>query len=315
MSFSLMSCEKPRTEFNTHILDGYFVQSIAFDNLGNAWIGTFKQGLIKYNPNETIVYNSQNSIIADTSVIHDIAVDSKNNIWIACEGLIKYDGTDFELYHSENTPIPENYVKSIAIDSKDNIWFSSSRARQGGFVKYDNIDWTVFTPDNSDLPVNFVQSIAIDNNDDIWLALNGGVNNPHLVKISGDNWSNYTSADLGFTPYSFGNIQFNSKNQLCGAIDYTFSSYISNNRPHVFIFDENSTEQLLHDDISIVKFITVDKEDNIWCGMYSGGYAVYKSQNWTVDNSTFKEESVFCIEQSPDNKMWIGTGNGIFIND
>lgn len=316
----LISCEKtnenpktPQTDFNKQILDGFFVTSIAFDNQGNAWIGTFKQGLIKYNSNETIFYNSDNSIISDNSVIYDITVDSKNNIWIACEGLIKYDGTNFTHFNSVNTPMPEDVVSSIAIDSKDNIWFSSSRFRQGGIVKYNGSDWIVYTPDNSELPVNLVRSIAIDKNDNVWLALNEFVNDAYLVKISDDNWTIYTSADLGFTPYYLGNIQINSKNQLCGTIDYSLSSTIIHNGPQVFIFDGSSSETLQYDSISNIKFITVDNEDNIWCGT-SGGFMVYDGQKWTIDNSRFIEESVFAIEQSPENKIWIGTGDGIYIN-
>ncbi len=318
---SLISCKKTnenikelQTDFSNQILDGYFVKSIAFDKQGNAWIGTFKQGLIKYNSSGTIVYNSGNSIISDTCVIYDIAVDSKNNVWIACDGLIKFDGTDFTHFNSANTPIPEDFISSIAIDSKDNIWFSSSRFRQGGIVKYNNSDWTVYTPDNADLPVNFVQSIAIDKNDNVWLALNEIVNEAYLVKISGDNWTIYTSTDLGFKPYYFGNIQINSQNQLCGAIDYSLSSMFTNNGPQVFIFDGTSTEKLQYDSISNIKFITVDNEDNIWCGAY-GGYAVFNGEKWLIDDSSFKEESVFAIEQSPENKIWIGTGDGIYIND
>jgi ligand-binding sensor domain-containing protein len=319
---SLVSCDKPKditpktinTDFNTKILDGYFVKSIAYDNLGNAWVGTFKQGLIKYNSDATIVYNSENSIISDTSVIYDIAVDSKNNVWIACEGLIKYDGANFTKFNSQNTPIPEDFISSIAIDSKDNIWFSSSRFRQGGVVKYDNSNWKVYTPDNSDLPVNLVQSIAIDNKDNVWLALNEIVNDSYLVKISNDKWTTYTSSNLGFKPYYFGNIEINSQNKLCGAIDYSLSSMIINNGPQVFIYNGNSTQQLQYDEESNIKFITIDNEDNIWCGTY-GGYAVYNGQKWTIDNSSFMEESVFAIEQSTDNKIWIGTGDGIYIND
>lgn len=74
---SLSSCEKfdgnpvrPNTDFSHQILEGYFVTSIAFDHQGNAWIGTFKQGLIKYNPSGITLYKSTNSIIPDTSVIH-----------------------------------------------------------------------------------------------------------------------------------------------------------------------------------------------------------------------------------------------------
>ena len=146
------------------------------------------------------------------------------------------------------------------------------------------------------------------------MALNEIVNDAYLVNISDDNWTIYTSTDLGFTPYYFGNIQIDSKNQLCGAIDYSLSSMITNNGPQVFIFDGSSSEKLQYDSISNIKFITVDNEDNIWCGAY-GGYAVFNGEKWTIDNLIFKEESVFAIEQSLDNKIWIGTGDGIYIND
>ena len=318
---SISSCEKSdddphilRTDFNHKILDGYFVTSIAFDNQGNAWIGTFKQGLIKYNSNETTVYNAENSILPDSSVIYDIAVDSKDNVWIGCEGLIKYEGNEFTQYNSTNSPIPEDFVYSIAIDSKDNIWFTSCRFLQGGIVKYDGSNWTVYKPENSELPVNFVKSIAIDNNDNVWLALSEVVNNSYLVRIRNDNWRTYTSDDLGFSPYYFGNIQINSKNEVCGAIDYSLSSTMFNNEPQVFIFDGESSELMQIDSVSSVKSITIDNEDNIWCAAHSG-YAVFDGKEWTVDNISFKENSVFAIEQALDNSIWIGTGDGIYIYD
>lgn len=301
------------TDFSHKILEGYFVTSIAFDKQGNAWIGAFKQGLIKYNHGEVTVYNSSNSLLPDSSVIYDIAVDSKDNIWIGCEGLIKFDGTGFTCFNSQNSEIPEDFVVSIAIDSKDNIWFTSCRFRQGGVVHYDGTNWTVYTHDNSDLPVNSVRSIAIDNNDNVWLALSEIVNDSYLVKISDSNWTIYTSNELGFSPYYFGNIQVNSKNQLCGAIDYTLSSIISNQGPQVFIFDGETTEQLQYDSISNIRSIAIDQEDNIWCIGYDA-YAIYNGESWTIDDSSFSDVGVFAIEQSPDKSIWIGTGDGIYMN-
>jgi ligand-binding sensor domain-containing protein len=301
-------------EFNTRILDGYFVTSIAFDKLGNAWMGTFKQGLIKYNAGEVTVYHAGNSTLSDTSVIHDVAIDSKNNVWIGCDGLMKFDGNTFTHYHSANTPMPEDYVSAIAIDAKDNVWFSSSRFQKGGVVKYDGANWTVYTPDNSDLPANFVRSIAIGKNDEVWLALNEVVNHAFLAKISGDNWTVYTHAGLGFTPYYLGNIQIDSKNRLCGANDFSLSSLLANNGPQVFIFNGASSEKLQFDNTSIVRFITVDNQDNIWCGLY-GGYSVYNGVDWKVKSSRFQNEGVFAIEQSPDGRIWIGTGDGVYVSD
>lgn len=322
VAVSLLSCEKtnvtgnkfpgnPDTHFGRKILNGYFVTSIAFDSKGNAWIGTFKQGLIKFNSHETRVYDSSNSIIPSDGVIWDIAVDSKDNVWIGCNGIVKYDGIDFTLYNSVNTPIPEDFVSSITIDSKDNIWFTSCRFREGGVVKYDGNSWTVYTPENSLLPANLVKSIAVDGNDNVWLALSEIVNQTYLLNISGSKW---TSVDLGFSPYYFANIEFNSQSHLCGGIDYSLSSLWINSGPQVFIFDGNRSVQLNFDNMTKIRSITVDNEDNIWCAT-NGGYAVYNGEDWIVDDSTFKDISVFTIEQANDNKIWIGTGNGIYINE
>ena len=303
------------TDFDKVILKDYFVTSIAFDNVGNAWIGTFKQGLIKYHSGVKTVYNASNSIISDEWVINNLEVDSKNNVWVGAEGLIKFDGKKFTHYNTSNTPIPEDFVSSIAIDSRDNVWFTSCRFRKGGVVKYDGTNWKVFTPENSPLPKNLVKSIAIDKNDDVWLALNEIVNDVNLAKISNNNkWTVYTNSELGFTPYYLGNIKTNSKNQLCAAIDYSLSSTMNNNRVQTFIFDGKTATQLNFENSSGVKSLYVDRNDNIWCCIYRG-IAVYNGEKWILNNDEkFSEHGAFTIAQAPDNKIWIGTGNGIYIN-
>jgi len=302
------------TEFNKKILEGYFVTAIAYDQLGNAWIGTFSQGLIKYNAAETVVYNTSNSDFPNNAPIWDLAVDSRNNVWIGCEALIKFDGNRFTTYNSGNSKVPEDFISSIAIDSKDNVWFASCRFREGGIVKYDGANFTVYTPENSPLPVNLVHGIAIDVNDNVWLALTETVTETSLVKISSEKWTLFTSKELGFSPYYIGNIGINSDNEVCAAIDYSLSSAWVNLGPQVFIFDGKSTEQLQFDNLTKVKSVTVDRSDHLWCTTYKG-YAVFDGNQWTVDDSTFNDTGVFAIEQSPDHHMWIGTGNGIYINE
>lgn len=324
ISISLYSCKKSEeipvtinTEFKHHILAGYDVTSIAFDNHGNAWVGTYnKPELIKYNLNskETVSYNSSNLMISDSECIWDIAVDKKNNIWIGSDGLIKFDGVNFTKYTSKNTGIPVDFIHSMRIDSKDNIWFSSSSHREGGLVKYDGVNWTVTTPDNSDLPMNGVRDIAIDKNDNVWLAQYTYLGKSCLVKMSNDTWSTYTNEELGFTPAWWGNIEINSKGQVCGAIDYTYSDKVFNPRPQAMIFDGVNCKQLKYDNFSNVQSITVDNEDNIWCKS-KNGFAVFDGSSWLIDSLTFKNIRIEKIVQSKDNKIWIGTENGIYIND
>jgi ligand-binding sensor domain-containing protein len=301
------------TEFSTRILDGFFVTSIAFDQLGNAWIGTFSQGLIKYNSRETIIYDTSNSIIPE-GPIWDVAVDSKNTVWVGSSALIEFDGSRFTAFNSSNSKIPEDYISFIAIDSKDNIWFASCRFRQGGLVKYDGSQFTAFTPENSLLPASLIHGIAIDMNDNVWLAFTETVMDTYLVKISGRKWSVYSGDDLGFSPYYISNIDINSDNELCAAVDYSLSSTWPNLGPQLFIFDGEVTEQMQFDNTSKVHHMMVDRSDHIWCATWDG-YAVYDGDQWMVDNSTFSETSVFTIEQAPDARIWLGTGDGIYINE
>lgn len=320
----LYSCEKSDVDsviindkFNHHILEGYDVTSIAFDNHGNAWVGTYnKPELIKYNLNskEAVFFNSSDLRIIDSECIWDLAIDKKDNIWIGSDGLIKFDGVNFTKYTSKNTGIPVDFIHSMTIDSKDNIWFSSSSHREGGLVKYDGTNWTVFTPENSDLPMNGVKSIAVDKNDNIWLAQYTYLGKSCLVKISNDTWSTYTNKELGFTPAWWGNIEINSKDQVCGAIDYTYLDKVYNPRPQAIIFDGVNCKQLQFDKFANVQSITVDNEDNIWCKS-KNGFAVFDGSSWFIDSLTFKNIRIETIELSKDNKIWIGTENGIYIND
>jgi ligand-binding sensor domain-containing protein len=311
--------EQETSGFKLESLDGYVVKAIAFDSKGNAWIGTQGKGLIRYNENENkiVLYNSENSILPEDFVLWDIAVDRNDNVWIGANGLWKFDGKNFTHYNSQNTAMPEDVVWSIAVDSKNNIWFASSRFRQGGLVKYDGQTWIAYTPDNSPLPTNSIKGIAIDKSDNIWLSLSDYVNQGYLVKISNEQWEVYDEKDLGFKPYYFGGIQFDSKNRLWGAIDYSLSSTLISPSPHFFIFDEKRTTQLsCGSNIRIGgrPQITIDNKDNVWCfgiGMMCGTWI---GEQWTqFDNSVLGGLNPWIIKEDPNGRLWFGTENGIYI--
>lgn len=338
---SLFSCERPdepaksvNMNFRHHALEGYDVTSVAFDNLGNAWCGTFnavgpgdvnKPELIKFDieSNSTVVYDASNSLIMESMIIWDIAVDSKNNVWIGCDGLIRFDGLEFTKFTPENSDIPEDFIHSIAMDSRDNIWFSSSRVSDGGLVMYDGTDWTVFTPENSGLSMNGVKSIAIDNDDNVWVAQFGYVGQASLVKFTDDACTVYTNEELGFAPAQWGNITVDSKNHVLGAIDYKLTDpAYSKSGPHIVIFDGDVIKHIRNDSFRYIEEIFVDNKDNIWClisnapGEPQGSsLAVFDGNNWLIDSLTFKYTRIETIVQSKDDRIWLGTANGVFVNN
>jgi hypothetical protein len=90
---------------------------------------------------------------------------------------------------------------------------------------------------------------------------------------------------------------------------------MENSGPQIFVFNGTNATQLKFDGNTDIYCIQVDKDDNIWCLGNSSAYAVYNGDKWFTDYTTFKNASLFCIEQAPNNKIWIGTGDGIYINE
>ena len=325
---AFLSCGKSDDQpleihFEEPIMYGYDVTTITFDKVGNAWMGTWnahlpgqknRPELMKYNlaTKETTIYDASNSPLEESMVIWSIAVDNNNTVWLACDGLIKFDGTSFTRYTMENSQLPSNFIRNLKVDSKNNIWLSYGSNREGGLAKFDGTNWTLFTPDNSDLPGHGVAGIAIDKNDLIWLTVQGYLTETFLVKITGNTMTVYDSRHYGWTVPYWGGIALNNKNQLYCAIDYSLVSQPSNPRPQVMIFDGNKYQYLAFNETSSAKYIVIDKKTRVWCAGRNQ-FSVYSGKTWLVDSLTYEDSWINALAIAPDNKVWIGNGNGVDI--
>ena len=297
---------------NQTILDNYAIQSIAFDSKGTAWIGTFNSGLIKYSLTETVIYDLLNSPISN-EMIWEVAVDSKDNIWIGSDGLTKYDGNDFTRFTTENSDLPEDVVWAIAFDSEDNVWLSSSRHQRGGLVKHDGNTFEIFTPENSPLPANSIHGLEIDINDNIWLTSFEYVSESYIVNISNNEWIIYPGSDYNDPPFIFNSIAMDSQGRVLAMYDHHFASYHSEFGYLSLLFHKDSVQKFTFESTDILRTAIADRNDNFWCGL-SEGYAIYDHDTWEIfRGDQFNGRSVFSIAQSLDGNMWIGTGSGIDI--
>ena len=286
------------------MLKGYHITAIAFDGQGNAWVGTLNKGLIKFDGQNETVYPEI------TGMIRTIKVDSKNQVYLAADGLVKFDGEDFTRY--DDNPLMEGNIMALDIDSKDRVWFAVGGFNSGGIGRRDGNTLSFYTPDNSPLPAHWVSAVKVGSNDEVWISAQSSVGNLHLAKILEEDWTLFDSKNLGFSPYSISNLEENSRGELICGIDYSLSSTIDPSRPPLFTFNEREGRQIMSDKPLYVNQIFVDRSDRIWCAG-SGGYARYQNNNWTYDQETFKEISIFAIAQAPDGAIWIGTGDGVYL--
>ncbi len=183
------------------------VHSICIDKFNTKWMGYVGNdfGLLKYiDENNWTLYDSKNSGLPPYGIM-DIKIDKNNMIWILSigGGLVKFDGTTWQIFNTSNSPIfTDNNNNAIAVDNENSLWIGNCIGLQkfdgaswksytdatyiyamvidkynnkwlgtlNGLYKFDGTNWTLFTKDNSPLPDNSIYALAVDNKQRIWIG-------------------------------------------------------------------------------------------------------------------------------------------------
>ena len=126
-----------------------FIRSIAQDEKGRFWIGTFGDGLGIYTPDlqKIKTFTQRDGFCSNT--INQIIQDKQKRMWIGTgEGLVCFLSTDelnYKTYQRKDGLINTN-ICAITEDKKGNIWFSNNKGiscyvtNKGCFYNYDHSD-------------------------------------------------------------------------------------------------------------------------------------------------------------------------------
>lgn len=170
---------------------------IVKDSYGNLWLEG--NSLVKFDGTNFHKYDSTNTDIPNT-YFHDISIDSQNNIWmnLGYKGeswyppvlFGKFDGTNFTMFDSTNSPIKENdyFGFSNFVDKSDNVWLTM----QSKIMRLSGSTWTVFDSTNSPLIYkSLLLGITQDVYGNIWFGSDLGI---YLYNESGVVLPGVTSA-------------------------------------------------------------------------------------------------------------------------
>lgn len=168
----------------------YHYTNFKEDSDGNLWAGSYRDGLLFYNPKtkkkEVFIYDYKNPKSISNNTINAIFEDSSNNLWIATEnGLNLVDRKTHAFKKiTTNDGMPSNVFYSILEDDTKNLWLTTSK----GLVKFgpDHKTIKIFTTANGLLSDQFNYNSAFeDTNGDMYFGnLNGMISfNPkHFSK-------------------------------------------------------------------------------------------------------------------------------------
>ncbi len=328
------------TNMNTNYkLLGNDIKALLEDDKGSIWIGTWGDGLTRYDPEkkEFIPYprvNPKNSA-------HVIFEDNKKNIWIGSWGyglfrlenpydlqLVKY----INYRHSKNDAhtLSDDVVYALSQDLNTNTIWVGTRSGLSVLKDPDNpSSFTNYLPNHKEQSISYneLNSVIRDNSGLMWLGMLGG----GVSVINTQKWV----FNLNRLESVKNRISSNSVRSLHvdknGIIWLGVGSYGSSG---MVIYDRNKDHYMYWEDnpdlrkvpiISTVNMITqLGKDQSYWFGTYGDGIVVYNPEtssenrvkNLNTKNTPWlNDDCVYYFKEGTNGNIWIGTREGLCIYD
>ncbi|MDR3246990.1 MAG: response regulator [Prevotellaceae bacterium] len=307
-----------------NVLPQTTVKSLFEDSRGDFWIGTWNEGLYRYEQ-ETGKYYSYPRMNQQNSA-HVIFEDSQKRIWVGTweqglnllENIYSPDHTTWKTFNHHpgiSGSILDNRIYSISEDiNTKTLWVGTrsglSILPMNDFRSFDN-----YYPMQTEYSISGdeVSSIIRDRQGMMWIGMvGGGVNNVNTKKpfFSYDNMMlNKTS----FRGSSVRSIMVDSSGFLWLGIG-SYGLIVKNRKT-------GEITQCPHIQSSVFSLIQSSFTGKIWVGTYGGGIYVYDGvaqasspEHYLPANADWLPGfHVYAIKEDSEGNMWIGTRNGLSI--
>lgn len=306
------------------------------DSQGNIWIGTKAGGLDKYDPiAEKFSHWKIKSNVAQENSVNIIYEDSKHNLWIGTykDGLYKLDQSTNKFDHWEADPDDEkslshNYIQDITEDDNGNLLIGTYKGLnkfnptfpQNGFEHfYKNPN------DSNSLSGNLIWAFSNStlHPDDIWICtlnnltkFNPGKSSFERLEISNPNNLQYGQSVNSVVEEIDDGDEVIWVGSYSGLLRINLSSGFTKR----YLHDEQNAQSLSSNQINK---IFKDRTGVLWVITENGiNYFTPKSTLFNslslgqTDSdiiSVLKKKNITAINNSDDQKVWIGTVSGLYL--
>ncbi|MCK4416946.1 MAG: T9SS type A sorting domain-containing protein [Candidatus Latescibacteria bacterium] len=187
--------------------------------------------------------------------------------------------SEWLVFDTDNSELPDNYIRSLAIDVQDNLWIGTG---YGGLAKFDGENWLVYDIGSYD-----VRALAIDTQGKIWTVVSH-----HMFSFPCGRLAKFDRASL--TLYDTGNSGLRDNDFQVLAIDAQGNKWLGTYKSGLAKFDGANWTVYDTDNSELpdnyVKALVIDTEENKWIGT-SGGLAVYREGGVILTGVEVEERS------------------------
>lgn len=192
----------PKSDPNYH--EFRELRALNIDTKGNLWIGTYKNGVYRYDPSTRSFMHLDDSLGLSHPEVWEIFKDDEQNIWVGTgDGVNLWDDTNqqFISFKSDNTKTDSllgQIVQDIHQSRDGSIWIATQKGlnlylpKTKSFKHFGRKDG---------LPTSLIRAIEDDQSGHLWLTTNKGISklNPSSGEVT--NFDSYNGL-LGLNYYA-----------------------------------------------------------------------------------------------------------------
>lgn len=280
------------------------------------------------------VWTQEHGLPQDT--IRAIAQTADGYLWLGTdEGLARFDGYEFVVYHKNGGSLPGNSVTVLYADRDGSLWIGTS----DGLTHYQGGRFTTYTTKDG-LIDNAITSIFQDHEGALWIA--AGV---FLSRFQDGHFLNYLPKD-GLPIQAVRAIYEDRQHTLWiagfgGVVQFTGGRFVTvigpaglngnivtvmlkDHRDHLWIAGSKGLLELQPDgklnrydersglaDI-FVRALWEDRDGNLWAGTNNGLSRLERGRFVTLAGSTGQDSDwVRCIFEDREGNLWVGMNSGL----
>ena len=289
-----------------------FVQCLTTDLDENIWVGSkgtnYCGVLSSFKGNDWTYYDPP----VNYKNYNSITVADNGDIWAGTNlfGLLHYDGSVWETFNVDNSPLPSNSIGQILAESDSAIWVivQGQQSTQSCLAKYNGNNWILIDTSNSNIPSNYVFSMDIDGFGNKWIGTYKG-----LTMFDGSNWIDYNTENSGIPSNIITSVVCDKENNI----------WVGTSNSGIACFDGNLWT--VYNDINSmlptnkIKSLDIDDNNTVWI-IYNLQYDFQGSRIISFDGTEWVQ---FETKSSPmpnnfptslaidvDSSVWVGTNDG-----
>ncbi|MCY7350541.1 MAG: hypothetical protein LH606_07720 [Cytophagaceae bacterium] len=126
-------------------------------------------------PPTLVQYTKENSGLPSNAVSR-VVIDRQGIVWAgtyrghiasdSSRGLARFDGTNWQVFDTQNSPLPGNGILDLALAPDDALWVATDK----GLARFDGKNWRVFTKANAPFPSDFIVAVDVVSDGRVWAA-------------------------------------------------------------------------------------------------------------------------------------------------